>query len=122
MEISRKVYIQIIKLIEETAERSNTQLADAICTLIEWIPDTNTISTLVNPAIPAPLISNIPAIAQPVVQNTSKKRIYEPYEKVVWGRVDGKWKFTPVPMWKWQWGIANPDGSLNVELTNEAMH
>lgn len=119
MEINRKTYSEIISLIKGVGVDSDKalELADNICTLLE--------STTVTQTIPQIPLNNTPTIKTPTVQlpvtEPWQKRIFKPFEKVPGGQVDANWKYTPILWWKWMGWIANPDGSLNMELTKESI-
>ena len=87
MDINRKTYSWIIKLLKgkDISSDDALDLADDICLLLEKVeikeqnPQANKFE--IKP------------------DTTSEPRKFKPYEKVVWGQVDWKWKFHPIPAW-----------------------
>lgn len=92
MEINRKTYSWIIKLLKSKNISSDDalDLADDICILLEE----NKVETIEN------TIQNVQSnILPPYSNKEPEPRKFKPYEKVRWGQVDWKWKFHPIPAW-----------------------
>lgn len=117
MQIDRKTYSKIITLLKakELTTDDALELADDICLLMEkttieiWVT-WHTSDIWVNKE-PTKVVTS---------DNTPKKRVFKPYEKVVWGQVDGNWVFTPIQPWSWL-GWISENWVINKELTSESM-
>lgn len=130
MEINRKTYSEIIKLLKSKNITSDDalEITDEICILLERI---NTISVLWNWLLPLPnstpqtiLIPNTTWEVKtiPLIRESTWPRKFKPFEKVAWGYVDGNWKFTPVPPWKWIGWVSDSNGKIDWTITQDLIY
>ena len=130
MEINRKTASEIRKLIQAKNISSDdaVELTDSICELLESI---NTISVLWNWLLPLPNstpqtilipVATWEVKTLPLVQESTWPRKFKPFEKVTWGYVDGNWKFTPVPPWKWIGWVSDSNGIIDWWITADLIH
>lgn len=124
MEINRKTYSWIIKLLKGKKLSSDDALevADDICTLLEKeTSNTNPIEWWTKEKVlqfnqmnwDKPLMTPDNSKVAPMMPEESKwPRKFKPYEKVAWGQVDGNWKFHPIQAWVWLGWVRNEKGKL----------